>query len=62
MPRLLIEDPKFPESCEIDKNFLKEVSESLRRAYLRADNDLADDPDIGRHTGTTALNAMIVGR
>lgn len=60
--RFLFEDVSFPQSSEEDDVFLEGVESSLRKAYLMADQALADDCSVSSSSGTTALTAMIFGR
>lgn len=60
--RFLFEDVSFPQSSEEDDAFLEGVESSLRKAYLMADQALADDCSVSSSSGTTALTAMIFGR
>lgn len=60
--RFLFEDVSFPQSSEEDDVFLERVESSLRKAYLMADQALADDCSVSSSSGTTALTAMIFGR
>lgn len=60
--RFLFEDVSFPQSSEEDDVFLEGVESSLRKAYLMADQALADDCSVSSSSGSTALTAMIFGR
>ncbi|OWM80022.1 probable protein phosphatase 2C 2 isoform X2 [Punica granatum] len=60
--KLIFEDANFPVSSEVDGRFLVGLMNSLQRAYLLADQALADDCGVSRSTGTTALTAFIFGR
>ncbi|XP_043812326.1 probable protein phosphatase 2C 49 isoform X2 [Manihot esculenta] len=60
--RLFFEDVNFPQTYEDDNIFLKEVENSLRKAFLLADLALADDHSVSSSSGTTALTAFIFGR
>ncbi|XP_023874840.1 probable protein phosphatase 2C 49 isoform X2 [Quercus suber] len=60
--RLLFEDVNFPQASEVNDVFLEEVENSVRKAFLLADQALADDHSVSCSTGTTALTAMIFGR
>ncbi|XP_062180421.1 probable protein phosphatase 2C 47 [Phragmites australis] len=60
--RFLFEDSEFPQASQVDEIFLQSVENSVRRAFLQADLALADDLDISRSSGTTALAALVFGR
>lgn len=62
MIRLLFEDVGFPRISEINDTFLEEVENSFKKAFLLADQALADDCSVSSSTGTTALAALIFGR
>ncbi|XP_075642504.1 putative protein phosphatase 2C 49 [Castanea sativa] len=59
--RLLFEDVNFPQASEVNDIFLEEVENSVRKAFLLADQALADDRSVSSSSGTTALTAMIFG-
>ncbi|KAI3800884.1 hypothetical protein L1987_28983 [Smallanthus sonchifolius] len=52
--RLFLQNPQI---CRVD-----EVEDSLRKAFLSADFDLAEEPSVSTSTGTTALTALLLGR
>lgn len=60
--RLLFEDVNFPQASEVNDVFLEEVENSVRKAFHRADQALAEDRSVSSSSGTTALTAMIFGR
>nr|AFK34786.1 unknown [Lotus japonicus] len=60
--KFFFEDVSFPQTSEVDKVFLQEVENSLRKAFLLADSALADDCSVNTSSGTTALTAFIFGR
>uniref|UniRef100_A0A2P2LNN7 protein-serine/threonine phosphatase n=1 Tax=Rhizophora mucronata TaxID=61149 RepID=A0A2P2LNN7_RHIMU len=59
--RLLFEGVHFPQRSEVDNIFLEDVEKCLRRAFLLADQALADDCSVSSSSGTTALIAFIFG-
>ncbi|THF97854.1 hypothetical protein TEA_020763 [Camellia sinensis var. sinensis] len=60
--RFFFEDVDLPHTDD-DDSFLKELEDSHRRAFLRADLALADDSShVSSNCGTTALTALVVGR
>jgi len=60
--KFLFEDSEFPQASRVDELYLQSVENSVRRAFLQADLALADDLDISRSSGTTALTALVFGR
>lgn len=60
--RFIFGDASFPQSSEVDKVFLQDLENSLRKAFLLADSALADDCSVSSSSGTTALAALIFGR
>lgn len=60
--RFFFEDVDFPQAFEVDDAFLKEVKNSIRKAFLQADLALGDDCTISSSSGTTVLTALIFGR
>lgn len=60
--KLLFEDTHLPEASEIDDSFLKQLENSHRKAFLRADLALANEPSVSSSCGTTALTALVLGR
>ncbi|GMP67841.1 hypothetical protein CsSME_00027696 [Camellia sinensis var. sinensis] len=60
--RFFFEDVDLPPTDD-DDSFFKELEDSHRRAFLRADRALADDSSlVASDCGTTALTALVVGR
>lgn len=62
--RLFFEDAEFPRTSQADDDdgFLEEVTNSVRKAFLLADDALADDCTVSSSSGTTALTALVLGR
>jgi serine/threonine protein phosphatase PrpC len=60
--RFLFEDGEFPQASHVDEVFLQSVENSVHRTFLQADLALADNMDISRSSGTTALTALVFGR
>ncbi|KAJ8899016.1 hypothetical protein K2173_008839 [Erythroxylum novogranatense] len=60
--RLFFEDVSFPQAANVDNIFLEDVENSLRKAFLLADQALAADCSVSSSSGTTALTAFIFGR
>lgn len=60
--RLFFQDADFPQKFQADDGFLEEVASSVRKAFLLADDALADDCTVSSSTGTTALTALVLGR
>ncbi|XP_047968724.1 probable protein phosphatase 2C 2 [Salvia hispanica] len=60
--RFFFEDGDFPQASEVDDDFVLEVENCLRKAFLLADMALAEDSSVSTSSGTTALTALIVGR
>jgi protein phosphatase 2C family protein 2/3 len=60
--RLIFEDVDFPQSSSVDNIFLEEVENSLQKAFLLADQALADDSTVSSSSGTTAITALVFGR
>uniref|UniRef100_A0A5B7BTW0 protein-serine/threonine phosphatase n=1 Tax=Davidia involucrata TaxID=16924 RepID=A0A5B7BTW0_DAVIN len=60
--RLFFEDANLPQTSDIDDSFLEELGNSNRRAFLLADQALADECSIRATCGTTALTALVLGR
>ncbi|KAF5743833.1 hypothetical protein HS088_TW08G00421 [Tripterygium wilfordii] len=60
--RLFFEDVNFPQTSEVDNVFLEAVENTLRKAFLLADQALADDCSVSSSCGTTALTAFVFGR
>ncbi|KAH8517169.1 hypothetical protein H0E87_005206 [Populus deltoides] len=60
--RIFFEDVNFPQTSEVDNIFLKEVENSLRKAFHQADLALENDCSVSTFSGTTALTALVFGR
>ncbi|KAK6941128.1 PPM-type phosphatase-like domain [Dillenia turbinata] len=60
--RIFFEDVNFPNSSQVDNVFLKEVEDSLRKAFLLADVALDEDASVSSSSGTTARTALVFGR
>jgi protein phosphatase 2C family protein 2/3 len=60
--RIFFEDVNFPQTSEVDYIFLKEVENSLRKAFHQADLALENDCSVSTFSGTTALTAFVFGR
>ncbi|KAM4116653.1 hypothetical protein ACB094_02G067300 [Castanea mollissima] len=61
--KLFFEDADLPQTSEINAVFLKELENSHRKAFLQADDALADErSSVSSSCGTTALTALILGR
>ncbi|XP_011003164.1 PREDICTED: probable protein phosphatase 2C 49 [Populus euphratica] len=60
--RIFFEDVNFPQTSEVDNKFLKEVENSLRKAFHQADLALENDCSVSTFSGTTALTAFVFGR
>ncbi|KAL3508213.1 hypothetical protein ACH5RR_033595 [Cinchona calisaya] len=60
--RFFFEDAELPKKSEIDESFLEELENSHRRAFLVADQALADECSIDASCGTTAITALVFGR
>lgn len=60
--RFFFEDAELPKNSVIDKSFLEELGNSHRRAFLVADQALADERTIDASCGTTAITALVLGR
>jgi protein phosphatase 2C family protein 2/3 len=60
--RLFFEDSTLPHITEIDDEFLKELENSHRKAFILADQALADESSVNSLCGTTALTALVLGR
>lgn len=59
--RLFFEDSNLLLSHDSDALFLKKLEESHRKAFLLADNALANEASVSSSCGTTALTALILG-
>ncbi|KAJ6940761.1 protein phosphatase 2C 49 isoform X2 [Populus alba x Populus x berolinensis] len=60
--RIFFEDVNFPQTSEVDNIFLKELENSLRKAFHQADLALENDCSVSTFSGTTALTAFVFGR
>uniref|UniRef100_A0A0D9WCF5 protein-serine/threonine phosphatase n=1 Tax=Leersia perrieri TaxID=77586 RepID=A0A0D9WCF5_9ORYZ len=60
--KFLFEDSEFPQASQVDETYVESVENSVRKAFLQADLAIADDLDISRSSGTTALTALVFGR
>jgi len=60
--KFVTEDADFPRIPKKDADFQSAAEKVLKNAFLVADLALADDSDVDRSCGTTALTALIVGR
>lgn len=60
--RFFFEDPKFPQTSQLNDAFLLEVENCLRKGFLLADMALAEDSSVSTSSGTTALTALVIGR
>ncbi|OIV91024.1 hypothetical protein TanjilG_16984 [Lupinus angustifolius] len=60
--KFFFEDVNFPQTSEVDSEFLQELENSLTESFLLADSALADDCNVNSSSGTTALTALIFGR
>nr|GMD79175.1 probable protein phosphatase 2C 49 [Ipomoea batatas] len=60
--RFFFEDAALPQASVVDKAFLEELGRSHHRAFLLADQALADDCSVDASCGTTAITALILGK
>ncbi|XP_022991577.1 probable protein phosphatase 2C 49 [Cucurbita maxima] len=60
--RLFFEDVNFPQMPDFDEVLPEEIQNCLRKAFLLADQALADDSGVSNSCGTTALTALVLGR
>ncbi|KAL6190793.1 hypothetical protein ACLB2K_037187 [Fragaria x ananassa] len=60
--RLFFEDADFPRTVDFDGAFFKELENSHKKAFLLADQALADEHSVDASCGTTALTALVLGR
>ncbi|XP_022723104.1 probable protein phosphatase 2C 13 [Durio zibethinus] len=60
--RLFFEDFDLQQVSDIDAVFLKELEDSHRKAFLRADRALAEESSVSNSCGTTVLTALVLGR
>ncbi|XP_059434878.1 probable protein phosphatase 2C 47 [Corylus avellana] len=59
--KLFFEDADLPHTSDVDAIFLKELENSHRKSFLRADRALADEHSVSSSCGTTALTALVLG-
>jgi protein phosphatase 2C family protein 2/3 len=59
--KLFFEDADLPHTSDIDAIFLKELENSHRESFLRADLALAHEHSVSSSCGTTALTALVLG-
>ncbi|VFQ65073.1 unnamed protein product [Cuscuta campestris] len=59
--RFFFENADLPQTPVIDEAFLGELERSHQRAFLLADQALADDCTIDATCGTTAITALVLG-
>ncbi|KVH89654.1 probable protein phosphatase 2C 47 [Cynara cardunculus var. scolymus] len=60
--KLFFIDSDLPQTADIDELFLEKLENSHCKAFLQADQALADECSIRDDCGTTALTALILGR
>ncbi|KAK3025350.1 hypothetical protein RJ639_043859 [Escallonia herrerae] len=60
--RLFFEGGDLPQSSDIDDGFMEELQNFHHKAFLLADQALADECSVGDSCGTTALTALVLGR
>ncbi|PRQ39540.1 putative protein-serine/threonine phosphatase [Rosa chinensis] len=60
--RLFFEDADLPHTVDFDDAFFKELENSHKKAFLLADQALADEHSVDGSCGTTALTALVLGR
>ncbi|KAB2604891.1 protein phosphatase 2C 47 [Pyrus ussuriensis x Pyrus communis] len=60
--RLFFEDADLPQRTDMDAVFFRELENSHRKAFLQADQALAEEHSVRSSCGTTALTALILGR
>lgn len=61
--RLFFDDADLPQTSDIaDDVFLEHLENSQRRAFLLADQALAEECSVSDSCGTTALTALVMGR
>ncbi|GFZ11596.1 protein phosphatase 2C family protein [Actinidia rufa] len=59
--RLFFEDANLPQTFDVDDLFLEMLEGSHRKAFLQADQALAEECSVPVCCGTTALTALILG-
>ncbi|TMW97548.1 hypothetical protein EJD97_005337 [Solanum chilense] len=60
--RFFFEDANLPQTSIVDQAFLEELESSHFRAFLIADQALADECSVDAYCGTTAITALVLGR
>ncbi|KAM7484931.1 hypothetical protein LguiA_000940 [Lonicera macranthoides] len=60
--RLFFEEADLPKASDIDDAFMQDLQNSHRKAFLLADQALADDISVDQSCGTTALTALVLGK
>ncbi|XP_059317833.1 probable protein phosphatase 2C 49 [Lycium ferocissimum] len=60
--RFFFEDANLPRTSVVDQAFLEELESSHFRAFLVADQALADECNVDAYCGTTAITALVLGR
>lgn len=60
--RLFFEDSDLPQAAADNDLFLKQVEDSHYKAFIQADQALADECSVSGYCGTTALTVLIIGR
>ncbi|MCE5165729.1 hypothetical protein HAX54_011920 [Datura stramonium] len=60
--RLFFEDADLPQTSSVNQTFLEELVNSHRRAFLLADQALADERSVDAYCGTTAITVLVLGR
>lgn len=60
--RFFFEDANLPQTSVVDEAFLEELESSHLRAFLIADQALADECSVDAYCGTTAITALVLGR
>lgn len=60
--KLFFEDADLPETFDNDDKFLEDMKISHRKAFLLADQALANECTVRDSCGTTALTALVLGR
>ncbi|KAK4380155.1 hypothetical protein RND71_002017 [Anisodus tanguticus] len=60
--RLFFEDADLPQTSAVNQSFLEELVNSHRRAFLLADQALADECSVDAYCGTTAITVLVLGR
>ncbi|KAI3737858.1 hypothetical protein L2E82_27872 [Cichorium intybus] len=60
--KLFFQDSSLPESSDITESFLKDLEHSHCKAFLLADQAIANECSISDYCGTTALTVLILGQ